>query len=88
MDLLFFIQTLFIANKDQFKKLGADKPSAGLSSRREGGEIILPLVFAITLGSLLLGVLLGLNKLYEKKTQEHLSDFKKSWNHLQKKYQD
>lgn len=88
MDLLLFIKALFIADKNRSKKLGEAQSQNELPGRRESGEIVLPLVFAITLGSLLLGVLLSLNKYYEKKTQEHLSDFKKNWNHLQRKYED
>lgn len=88
MDLLLFIKALLIADRNRSSEMGKAKLSTKLSSRRESGEIIIPLVFALTLGSLLLGVLAGLNKYYEKKTQEHLSDFKKTWNHLQRKYQD
>lgn len=88
MDLLLFIKALFIADKNRSKELGETQSQNELPGRRESGEIVLPLVFAITLGSLLLGVLLSLNKYYENKTQEHLSDFKKNWNHLQRKYED
>jgi hypothetical protein len=56
--------------------------------RGEAGEIILPLVLTIVTGSFLLGSLFWLNKHYEIKTKEHLSDFRKDWNSLEAKYKD
>ncbi len=39
-------------------------------------------------GSFLFGSLFWLNKHFEKKTQEHLNDFQKNWNSLEKKYKN
>lgn len=88
MDLLLFAKALCFSSRNRFNQLGESKAQNEIRSKGERGEVVLPLVFAILSGSLLFGSLFWLNKYYEKKTTEHLSDFTKSWKRLEERYKD
>lgn len=88
MDLLLFIKTVLTSDRNQCLRIRKPETQNNIQIRGESGEIVLPLILSITIGSFLFGSLFWLNKHYEKKTQEHLSDFRKDWNRLEKKYKD
>lgn len=88
MDLLFFVKTLFFKPQDISQTMGKNTTKNKLSIRGESGEVILPLVFTLITGSFLFGSLFWLNKTYEQKTMEHLSEFRTKWNKLEEKYKN
>lgn len=88
MELRFFFKTLFYKSKSRSSELGKNNTQNSLHFRGENGEVILPLILMMASAGLLFGGLFWLNKHFEYKTKEHLSDFTKNWNSLQKKYQD
>ncbi len=53
----------------------------------ERGEVVLTLSLLLSSGSLLLLAMFWLNSHYEKKTKDHLNEFRKDWNALHRKYQ-
>ncbi len=70
------------------RRLRGAKSPVQTSFLGERGEITLNLILLLTTASLLYGGIFWLNKTYEHKTKEHLSDFEIRWNHLSKKYKD
>jgi hypothetical protein len=88
MDILLFYKTLFSKSNHRLTSLGKDSTKNKIQITRESGEVVIPLIFTVLIGSFLFGSLFWLNKHFQQKTQEHLSGFKKDWNNLQKKYQD
>lgn len=88
MDLLLFSKTLCFSSRNRHFVMGGPKTQIDLRSFRERGEVILPLVFTILMGSFLFSSLFWLNQHYEKKTKEHLGDFAKNWERLEKKYKN
>lgn len=53
----------------------------------ERGDTILPFVLIMGMAAALFGSLFFLNKYFERKTEEHLYEFKKKWNELEARYQ-
>jgi len=88
MDLLLFITAVLSSDRNRCLRHDESETQNNVQVRGESGEVILPLILTITIGSFLFGSLFWLNKHYEKKTQEHLSDFRKNWNRLEEKYKE
>ncbi len=88
MDIWIFFKAVFYLNKDRCNRARKNKAQDRFRYRGEAGEVIFPVVLALATGSILFGTLFWLNKHYEKKTKEHLSDFRENWNRLEKKYQN
>ncbi len=86
MDLLLFSKTLCFGPQGRSLDVGEPKTQDDLRSFRERGEAVLPLVLTILMGSFLFSSLFWLNKHYEQKTKEHLSDFAKNWKRLEERY--
>lgn len=88
MDLWIFLKTVFSHDRDRCEPIRDSKAENQIQIRGEAGEVVLPLVLALVTASFLFGSLFWLNKHYENKTQEHLSDFRKDWNRLGQKYKE
>ena len=88
MDLLLFSKTLLGLSHCEGKWVGKDQARRDLFHRGESGEIVLPLVLVLLTASFLFGSLFWLNTHFEKKTKEHLNDFRKDWQTLEGKYKD
>lgn len=88
MDLSFFKMALSFGSQNP--KCGSRELEAqsSLSSFGERGEVILPLVLTLLIASFLFSEQIWLNKFFERRTKEHLSEFQHRWNILEKRYQD
>ena len=86
MDLLPYREALFFRALFQCQSL-RENPSADQSHYLgERGEVLLPLLFALLTSSFLLAGQLWINQTYEKKTKEHLDEFRKDWQKLEARY--
>ena len=88
MDLLLRELTLLSFNGSRCQATGTIDAKNNLQDQGERGEVILPLILCILTSGLLFSGIFWLNRTYELKTKEHLSDFQTRWNNLEKKYQD
>ncbi len=88
MDLPLFFKTVLSHSHHQREELGLAKTRHQPRGQGERGDVVLPLVLSLMLSCGLFGSLFWLNKHYEKKTKEHLSEFQKNWRKLSEKYQN
>ncbi len=68
--------------------MGKSFPLYQIYIRRENGDTTINLAACLLICSILFISLIWLNKYFETKTKEHLNDFRKDWNYLEKKYQE
>lgn len=86
MEIFIFFKSLFINDGARSQEMGNTESSFRIKSRREAGDIILPLLLSLGAASILFMGLFLLNKLYHHRTKEHLHEFKNKWQYLEKKY--
>lgn len=88
MDLLFFTTTLCFRNVHQGPGLRRTNAKNKISHEGERGDITLPVLLSLLIGTTLLMGYFWLNRAYEIKTKEHLNDFQDRWHNLEKRYQN
>ena len=80
----FFFKALQNSAQGGAREVGIPFPQNLLPGEGQTGEVLLPLAGLLVIASLLLGSLFWLSRHFEIKTKEHLNEFRKNWNKLEK----